>query len=137
MVGMSGAYGGSYNGVGVGESKPAAEVPVLHKVAAQPAQSTASKMKEKVKETFFPDDPFRSFKGQPLSAKWLMAVKYLFPILEWVPGYSFSLFKSDLVAGLTIASLAIPQASPQNQILLLALAVNLQLVRSTISLPVS
>lgn len=106
---MSGAYGGSYNGVGVGESKPAAEVPVLHKVAAQPAQSTASKMKEKVKETFFPDDPFRSFKGQPLSAKWLMAVKYLFPILEWVPGYSFSLFKSDLVAGLTIASLAIPQ----------------------------
>jgi sulfate transporter 3 len=63
-----------------------------------------------LKETFFPDDPFRSFKGQPQRAKFLLAVKYLFPVLEWAPGYSLSLFKSDLIAGLTIASLAIPQA---------------------------
>jgi sulfate transporter 3 len=79
-------------------------------VAPPPAQSTASKMKGKVKETFFPDDPFRSFKGQPQRAKILLAVKYLFPVLEWAPTYSFSFFKSDLIAGLTIASLAIPQA---------------------------
>ncbi|KAL5216620.1 hypothetical protein ABZP36_008021 [Zizania latifolia] len=88
----------------------AATAAAVHKVTPPPAQSTASKMKARVKETFFPDDPFRSFKGQPLGARWLMAVKYLFPVLEWVPSYSSSLFKSDLVAGLTIASLAIPQA---------------------------
>uniref|UniRef100_J3M243 STAS domain-containing protein n=1 Tax=Oryza brachyantha TaxID=4533 RepID=J3M243_ORYBR len=112
MVGMRGAYG--YNGSGnesggeVAVTEIAA-MAVQHKVSPPPAQSTASKMKARVKETFFPDDPFRGFKGQPLRVKWLMAVQYLFPILDWVPSYSFSLFKSDLVAGLTIASLAIPQ----------------------------
>uniref|UniRef100_A0ACD5UUJ4 Uncharacterized protein n=1 Tax=Avena sativa TaxID=4498 RepID=A0ACD5UUJ4_AVESA len=120
MVGMSGAYGG-HNGSESRQSKEAVVVGapemigvglgmgVVHKVASPPAQSTASKMKGKVKETFFPDDPFRSFKGQPQRAKLLLAVKYLFPVLEWAPGYTLSLFKSDLVAGLTIASLAIPQ----------------------------
>lgn len=34
---------------------------------------------------------------------------YVFPILEWAPKYSFGLFKSDLISGITIASLAIPQ----------------------------
>ncbi|XP_052152890.1 probable sulfate transporter 3.3 [Oryza glaberrima] len=116
MVGMRGAYGyndnGNEGGVVVGGGEAEAEIAamaVLHKVAAPPAQSTASKLKARVKETFFPDDPFRGFKGKPLTTKWVMAVQYLFPILDWVPSYSFSLFKSDLVAGLTIASLAIPQ----------------------------
>lgn len=113
---MRGAYGyndnGNEGGVVVGGGEAEAEIAamaVLHKVAAPPAQSTASKLKARVKETFFPDDPFRGFKGKPLTTKWVMAVQYLFPILDWVPSYSFSLFKSDLVAGLTIASLAIPQ----------------------------
>nr|QHD26884.1 sulfate transporter 3-3 [Saccharum hybrid cultivar] len=124
MVGMRGAYGGgggAYNDSKSGRPHGgmAAAAPVtteqeiaamaVHKVAPPPARSTASKMKARVKETFFPDDPFRAFKGQPLGTQWLMAVRYLFPILDWVPSYSFSLFKSDLVAGLTIASLAIPQ----------------------------
>jgi sulfate transporter 3 len=82
----------------------------VHKVVPPPPQSTASKLKARVKETLFPDDPFRGFKGQPPRVQWLLAVKYLFPILDWLPAYSFSLFKSDLIAGLTIASLAIPQA---------------------------
>ena len=34
---------------------------------------------------------------------------HLFPIFQWLPGYGFDLFRSDLVSGLTIASLAIPQ----------------------------
>ncbi|KAG2575262.1 hypothetical protein PVAP13_7KG424000 [Panicum virgatum] len=121
MVGMRGAYGGGGYSNG-NESRPlgaAAAAPMttsteiasmaVHKVAPPPPQSTASKMKARVKETFFPDDPFRGFKGQPLGTQWLMAVKYLFPILDWLPGYSLSLFKSDLISGLTIASLAIPQ----------------------------
>ncbi|RLM73228.1 hypothetical protein C2845_PM15G23650 [Panicum miliaceum] len=125
MVGMRGAYGGGGGGSSNGnEGRPlggaaAAAAPMMasteiasmaaHKVAPPPPQSTASKMKARVKETFFPDDPFRGFKGQPLGTQWLMAVKYLFPILDWLPGYSLSLFKSDLISGLTIASLAIPQ----------------------------
>ncbi|GJN01507.1 hypothetical protein PR202_ga18779 [Eleusine coracana subsp. coracana] len=82
----------------------------VHKVSPPPPQSTVSKLKVRLKETLFPDDPFRGFKGQPTRVQWLLAVKYLFPILEWLPAYSLSLFKSDLIAGLTIASLAIPQA---------------------------
>ncbi|KAM3214618.1 hypothetical protein ACQJBY_066875 [Aegilops geniculata] len=113
MEGTSDPYGG-HNGSEILPPKKAVVVQapqpaVVHKVMAQPAQSSASKMKGKVKETFFPDDPFRSFKGQPLRKKWLMAIKYLFPIVEWLPGYSLSLFRSDLIAGLTIASVAIPQ----------------------------
>ncbi|KAE8786846.1 putative sulfate transporter 3.3 [Hordeum vulgare] len=114
MEGTSHAYGGHNGseilpprqGMVVGAPRPAEVSPVgmVHKVMAQPAQSTASKMKGKVKETFFPDDPFRSFKGQPLRKKWLMAAKYLLPSVEWVPGYSLSLFRSDLIAGFTIAS---------------------------------
>nr|AUZ41874.1 sulfate transporter 3.1-1 [Musa acuminata AAA Group] len=38
-----------------------------------------------------------------------MGLKYFFPVLEWLPSYGHSTFKSDLVAGITIASLAIPQ----------------------------
>uniref|UniRef100_A0A0E0KW24 STAS domain-containing protein n=1 Tax=Oryza punctata TaxID=4537 RepID=A0A0E0KW24_ORYPU len=110
MVGMRGAYG--YNGNGNndeggvvgGEAEAEIAAMAVHKVAAPPAQSTASKLKARVKETFFPDDPFRGFKGKPLTTKWVMAVQYLFPILDWVPNYSFSLFKSDL--GISYAKLA-------------------------------
>ncbi|ONK67050.1 uncharacterized protein A4U43_C06F15150 [Asparagus officinalis] len=82
---------------------------VIHKVVLPPPRSTLKKMKIKFKETFFPDDPFRHFKGMPLKTKWVFGFQYLFPIFRWAPAYSFSLFKSDLIAGLTIASLAIPQ----------------------------
>ncbi|KAJ3677220.1 hypothetical protein LUZ60_002944 [Juncus effusus] len=95
-----------------GRSSSMETVPVsvpVHKVSLPPPQTTAGKLKGKLKETFFPDDPFRCFNGKTQGQKWLLAVKYLFPILDWLPCYSFSLFKSDLVSGLTIASLAIPQ----------------------------
>lgn len=55
------------------------------------------------------DDPLRQFKGQTLKRKLTLGAQYLFPILQWGPSYNLSLFKSDLVSGLTIASLAIPQ----------------------------
>ncbi|CAA6664896.1 unnamed protein product [Spirodela intermedia] len=77
--------------------------------SGSPPRGTLAKLKIRFKETFFPDDPFRQFKGQSLGAKWALAAQYVFPILHWAPKYSLSLFKSDLVAGLTIASLAIPQ----------------------------
>ncbi|KAJ1384624.1 sulfate anion transporter, conserved site, partial [Sesbania bispinosa] len=80
-----------------------------HPVVPPPYKSTLQKLKTKLKETFFPDDPLRQFKGQPLKRKVILGAQYVFPILQWIPNYSFKLFKSDLVSGLTIASLAIPQ----------------------------
>ncbi|GFP90826.1 probable sulfate transporter 3.3 [Phtheirospermum japonicum] len=78
-------------------------------VAAPPRRSTLHKLKARLKETFFPDDPLRQFKGQPWKIKLLLGANYVFPILEWGPNYSLKLLKSDIVSGLTIASLAIPQ----------------------------
>ncbi|OAY29234.1 probable sulfate transporter 3.3 [Manihot esculenta] len=81
----------------------------VHKVVPPPHRSTLQKLKTRLKETFFPDDPLRQFKGQPLNKQWILAAQYFFPILQWGPNYNLKLFKSDIVSGLTIASLAIPQ----------------------------
>ncbi|KAL6192677.1 hypothetical protein ACLB2K_033763 [Fragaria x ananassa] len=81
----------------------------VHKVVLPPYRSTFQKLKAKLKEILFPDDPLHQFKGQTSKQKWILGAQYVFPILEWGPSYSFKLFKSDIVAGLTIASLAIPQ----------------------------
>ncbi|XP_052203799.1 probable sulfate transporter 3.3 [Diospyros lotus] len=81
----------------------------VHKVVAPPHESSLKKLKGRLKETFFPDDPLRQFKGQPGKKKLLLAAQYVFPVLQWGPSYSLKLLKSDVVAGLTIASLAIPQ----------------------------
>nr|GMD63340.1 probable sulfate transporter 3.3 [Ipomoea batatas] len=84
-------------------------VEVIHRVEEPPKRSTWQKLKGRLKETFFPDDPFRQFKNQPLKHRLILGAQYFFPILQWGPQYSFKLFKSDIISGLTIASLAIPQ----------------------------
>lgn len=57
----------------------------------------------------FPDDPLRQFKNQPPLKKLILGLQYFFPIFEWAPRYTLDFFKSDLISGITIASLAIPQ----------------------------
>ncbi|KAL0424636.1 UNVERIFIED_CONTAM: putative sulfate transporter 3.3 [Sesamum radiatum] len=81
----------------------------VHRVAPPPHRSTLEKLRTRLKETFFPDDPLRQFKGQSWKVKSILGAQYIFPILEWGPKYSLTLLKSDIVSGLTIASLAIPQ----------------------------
>lgn len=81
----------------------------VHKVVSPPHRSTLLKLKNRLKETFFPDDPLRQFKGQTIKKKLILGAQYFFPILEWCPNYRFHMFKSDIISGLTIASLAIPQ----------------------------
>ncbi|KAK7362556.1 hypothetical protein VNO77_04672 [Canavalia gladiata] len=81
----------------------------VHQVVPPPQKSALKKVKDKLKETFFPDDPLRLFKGQTFNRKLILGAQYLFPLLQWGPSYSFNLFKSDLISGLTIASLSIPQ----------------------------
>uniref|UniRef100_A0A803NCX6 STAS domain-containing protein n=1 Tax=Chenopodium quinoa TaxID=63459 RepID=A0A803NCX6_CHEQI len=69
----------------------------------------ATTLTSNLKETFFPDDPFRKWKKQPFQRRLLLGLQYFVPIFEWAPRYQFKLFKADLIAGITIASLAIPQ----------------------------
>nr|XP_009773834.1 PREDICTED: sulfate transporter 3.1-like isoform X2 [Nicotiana sylvestris] len=66
-------------------------------------------LKSCVKEALFPDDPFRKFKNQSLTKKLALGLQYFVPILDWAPRYTFQLFKADFIAGITIASLAVPQ----------------------------
>ncbi|CAA0832968.1 Probable sulfate transporter 3.3 [Striga hermonthica] len=85
------------------------ETEVVHRVVPPPRRSTFQKLKNRLKETFFSDDPLRHFRNKPLRTKIAVGAQYIFPILEWGPKYNLKLLKSDIVAGLTIASLAIPQ----------------------------
>ncbi|EFJ09638.1 hypothetical protein SELMODRAFT_184503 [Selaginella moellendorffii] len=86
------------------------ELPFVHKVSVPPSTPLHSGIKDTIKETFFPDDPFLQFKNQTKGRKFVLAILYVFPILEWGPKYRLNLFKRDFVSGLTIASLCIPQA---------------------------
>ncbi|KAL2479761.1 putative sulfate transporter 3.5 [Abeliophyllum distichum] len=72
-------------------------------------RSFGTVFKSKCKETFFPDDPFREFKNEPCGRRTIKTIQYFIPIFEWLPKYNFGLFKYDLLAGITIATLAIPQ----------------------------
>ncbi|GKU86537.1 hypothetical protein SLEP1_g1049 [Rubroshorea leprosula] len=55
--------------------------------------------------------PPPQFKNHPPSRKLVLRMQYVFPFLDWAPRCSFQFFKADLIAGITVASLAIPQAS--------------------------
>lgn len=79
------------------------------RVESPPSKPFFQNLGMSVKETLFPDDPFRQFKGQPFSKKCVLGLQYFVPILKWAPGYTFDFFKADFIAGITIASLAIPQ----------------------------
>lgn len=83
--------------------------PTRYKVAYPPRRKLATEFADKLKETFFSDDPLRPYKDQTRARKVGIVFQYLFPILEWSKGYNLSKFKGDLIAGLTIASLCIPQ----------------------------
>ncbi|KAK6940124.1 STAS domain [Dillenia turbinata] len=80
-----------------------------YKVGVAPKQNLFEEITSTVKETFFADDPLRHFKDQTKSRKLVLGIQAVFPIFEWARGYNLTKFKGDLVAGLTIASLCIPQ----------------------------
>uniref|UniRef100_A0A175YFK5 SLC26A/SulP transporter domain-containing protein n=1 Tax=Daucus carota subsp. sativus TaxID=79200 RepID=A0A175YFK5_DAUCS len=81
----------------------------IHKVGVPPKPRLLKEIADTLKETFLPDDPWRPFKKQPRRRKLVLGLQALFPILEWGRDYNLSKFKGDLIAGLTIASLCIPQ----------------------------
>jgi sulfate transporter 3 len=88
---------------------PSTNVERAPRVVIPPPQSSMKSLKYNLKETFFPDDPLRQFKNQTTSRRFLLGLKYFFPIFDWAPSYTLDFLKSDFIAGITIASLAIPQ----------------------------
>jgi high affinity sulfate transporter 1 len=80
-----------------------------YKVGVPPKKSLFAEFSDAVKETFFADDPLRQFKDLPRSKKIWLGLQQVFPVLDWGRNYSLGKFKGDLIAGLTIASLCIPQ----------------------------
>lgn len=83
--------------------------PYTHKVGIPPKQNLFKEFQYTVKETFFSDDPLRPFKDQTKSRKLILGIEAIFPILSWGRTYTLQKFRGDLIAGLTIASLCIPQ----------------------------
>ena len=86
-------------------------LPYIHRVGAPPKQTLFQEIKHSVIETFFPDKPFGKFKDQTGSRKFVLGLQAIFPILEWGRDYDLKKFRADFIAGLTIASLCIPQVS--------------------------
>lgn len=86
-------------------------LPFVHKVSSPPKQTLFQEIKYSFNETFFSDDPFGKFKNQTGSRKFVLGLQSVFPIFDWARGYNLKSFKGDLISGLTIASLCIPQVS--------------------------
>ncbi|CAI0422658.1 unnamed protein product [Linum tenue] len=80
-----------------------------HDVCLPPHMTTLQKLKKRLAEVFFPDDPLHRFKNQTGPRKLLLGLQFVFPVFQWASQYDLALLRSDAVSGLTIASLAIPQ----------------------------
>ncbi|CAM9001024.1 unnamed protein product [Rhodiola kirilowii] len=81
----------------------------VHHVRLPPDVSTFQKFRSRLSEIFFPDDPFFKVKNHSCCGKVLFSLQYFIPVLKWLPRYRLKMFRSDLISGITIASLAIPQ----------------------------
>ncbi|EMS62366.1 High affinity sulfate transporter 1 [Triticum urartu] len=90
-------------------SNDPSQAPLVYKVGYPPPKNLATEFTETLRETFFHDNPLRQYKGQSGPRRFMMGLEFLFPIFGWGRDYSLSKFKGDLIAGLTIASLCIPQ----------------------------
>ena len=63
-----------------------------------------------IRDLLFEDeDPFREYRGQTALNKIKVFFFGLFPILRWGMNYKLSDLTGDIIGGLTIASLAVPQ----------------------------
>ncbi|XP_043723484.1 probable sulfate transporter 3.5 [Telopea speciosissima] len=91
-------------------SSSSTKLEVVQQVNFPTPRTFLTSFKSNLKETFFPDDPFHHFKTEPNPlGRAKKAIQYFIPVFQWLPNYNFRLFRYDLLAGITIASLAIPQ----------------------------
>ncbi|CAL5417827.1 unnamed protein product [Camellia sinensis] len=73
-----------------------------------PHKTTLEKLRDRLSEIFFPDDPLHGFRNKACCQKLLLGLQFFVPVFQWGPNYSLNLLRSDVISGLTIASLAIP-----------------------------
>nr|XP_010915048.1 probable sulfate transporter 3.4 isoform X2 [Elaeis guineensis] len=111
MVGSSKRVENFPDVVDLESSLPPSTIPPMeiHRVSLPQKKTTLQSLKQRLNEVFFPDDPLHQFKNQPFFRKVILGFQYLFPIFQWGSEYRLNLLKADVVSGLTIASLAIPQ----------------------------
>ncbi|KAG1346259.1 putative Sulfate transporter 3.1 [Cocos nucifera] len=67
------------------------------KVNLSTRRSFAASFGSHLKETFFPDDPFRQFKDLPPCGKAWAALKYFVPMLVWASSYTFAKFRLGIL----------------------------------------
>lgn len=82
---------------------------IRHRVARPPKEGLLKEFKSVIQETFFHDAPLRDFKDQTASKKVLLGIQAVFPIIGWAREYNLRKLRGDVISGLTIASLCIPQ----------------------------
>jgi hypothetical protein len=107
---MASGPGAAGNGAAVASGE---ESPLVYKVHLPPKSNPVAQALHIAKETLFYDDSFRQFKHQSKRKKSILGLQYVFPIFDWGSHYTFKFLFRDFIAGLTIASLAVPQASNQ------------------------
>lgn len=90
---------------------PSQQAPPVYKVGYPQKKNLATEFTNTLKETFFHDNPLKQYKDQSGSTKLKIGLQFLFPVFDWGRTYNLNKFKGDLIAGLTIASLCIPQVS--------------------------
>jgi high affinity sulfate transporter 1 len=84
----------------------------IHRVEVPPHT-----LKEEASEALLPvrdllvndDDPFRKYRGASLAQKVKLTLFDVIPMLSWISTYKREYIIKDIIAGLTIASLAVPQ----------------------------
>lgn len=83
--------------------------PHIHKVELPPKLNIWKEFQTSLKESFCLNEPSCTSKGRKGCTKFLFILQAIFLILEWGRSYNLTKFKGDLIAGLTIASLCVPQ----------------------------
>lgn len=116
MVGISNRVESFPDVADLESALPPSTIPPLeiHSVSLPQKKTTIQSLKRELNEVFFPDDPLHQFKNQPFFRKVILGLQYVFPIFQWASEYRLNLLKADVVSGLTIASLAIPQVCKLN-----------------------
>ncbi|CAM6047026.1 unnamed protein product [Sphagnum compactum] len=105
----AGASPWTYNSPTKPEAGTQETTPLVHKVNIPPDSGLVHDVTGPIKEIFFYDESLRQFKNQTAGKRAFLLLKHVVPILDWLPRYNPRLFPADLIAGLTIASLAVPQ----------------------------
>jgi high affinity sulfate transporter 1 len=79
-------------------------------VVVPPKGRLVDELRAALKETFFPENPIASLrKLRTPRERFFSVIAYIFPVFHWARGYNLLSLKDDIIAGLTIGSLCIPQ----------------------------